>query len=76
MIFMTMEVVDKDYVAIKVSKKIGKAGIKRLTDYARYLEINKSTPKKKVSKKVIKELADEITTAAWEKLKKKRGFKW
>ena len=73
---MTMEVVDKDYVAIKVSKKIGKAGIKRLTDYARYLEINKSTPKKKVSKKVIKELADEITTAAWEKLKKKRGFKW
>lgn len=73
---MTVEVIDKDYISIKVSKKIGKAGIKRLTDYAHYLEINKDVPKKKVSKKVIKELADEITAAAWEKLKKKRGFKW
>ena len=71
-----MEIIDKDHIAIKVSKKIGKAGIKRLTDYARYLEVNKDAPKKKVSKKVIKELADEITTAAWGKLKKKRGFKW
>lgn len=73
---MTVEVIDKDYIAIKVSKKIGKAGIKRLTDYARYLEINKDAPEKKVSKKVIKELADDITAAAWERLKKKRGFKW
>ena len=73
---MTVEIIDKNHIAIKVSKKIGKAGIKRLTDYARYLEVNKDAPKKKVSKKVIKELADEITTAAWGKLKKKRGFKW
>lgn len=73
---MTVEVIDKDYIAIKVSKKIGKVGIKRLTDYAQYLEINKDVPKKKLSKKIIKELADEITAAAWEKLKKKRGFKW
>ena len=73
---MTVEIIDKDHIAIKVSKKTGKAGIKRLTDYARYLEVNKDAPKKKVSKKVIKELADEITTAAWGKLKKKRGFKW
>ncbi len=73
---MTVEITDKDYVTIRVSKKIGKAGIKRLTDYAQYLEINKDAPKKSVSKKVIAELADEITAAAWEKLKKKRGFKW
>jgi hypothetical protein len=73
---MTVEIIDKDYISIKVSKKIGKAGIKKLTDYAQYLEINKDAPKKKVSKKLIKELADEITAAAWEKLKKKRGFKW
>ena len=73
---MATELIEKDFVILKVSKKIGKAGIKRLTDYAHYLEINKDVPKKKVSKKVIKELADEITAAAWEKLKKKRGFKW
>lgn len=76
MYFMTVDVIDKDFVAIKVSKKIGKAGIKRLSDYAKFLEMNKDAPKKKVSKKIIKELADEITSAAWEKLKEKRGFKW
>ena len=72
---MTVEIIDKDYIAIKVSKKIGKAGIKRLTDYAQYLEINKDAPKKKVSKKIIKELADEITAAAWEKFKQKHNLK-
>lgn len=72
---MATEIIDKDYINIKVSKKIGRAGIKRLSDYARYLEINKAAPKK-ISKKKIAELADEITAAAWEKLKQKRGFKW
>jgi hypothetical protein len=67
--------IEKDYVTIRVSKKVGKAGIKRLTDYARYLEVNKDAPKK-ISKKKIEELADEVTAAAWERLKKKRGFKW
>lgn len=66
--------IDKDYVSIRVPKKIGKAGIRRITDYARYLEINSEAPKK-VSKKKIMELADEITAAAWEKLKKKRNIK-
>lgn len=72
---MATELIDKDYVSIKVSKKVGRAGIKRLTDYARFLEINKNAPKK-ISKKKIAELADEITASAWEKLKQKRGFKW
>ena len=72
---MATTIGEKDYVTIRVSKKVGKSGIKRLTDYARYLEVNKDAPKK-VSKKKIKELADEITAAAWERLKKKRGFKW
>lgn len=73
---MIVEATDKDYITIKVSKKIGKAGIKRITDYARYLEINKDAPKKRVSKKVIRELADEITTVAWEKFKKKHNLTW
>ncbi len=72
---MATELIDKDYVSIKVSKKIGTAGIRRLQELARFLEINKDAPKK-VSKKKIAELADEITAAAWEKLKQKRGFKW
>ena len=48
---MTVEIIDKDYIAIKISKKIGKAGIKRLTDYAQYLEITKDAPKKRYQKK-------------------------
>ena len=43
---MANELTDKEYVTIKVSKKVGRAGIKRLTDYARFLEINKDAPKK------------------------------
>lgn len=72
---MATEAIDKDYVTIKVSKKIGAAGIKRIRDYARLLEINKDAPKR-ISQKKITELADEITASAWEKLKEKRGFKW
>jgi hypothetical protein len=64
---------EKDYITIRVSKKVGKEGIKRLTDYARYLEVNKDVPKK-VSKKKIKELADEINAGAWEKFKKKHNL--
>ncbi len=71
---MTIEAIDKDFVTIRVSKKIGAAGIKNLESYARFLEINKDAPKK-VSKKKIMELADEVTAGAWEKSKEKRGFK-
>ncbi len=67
---MGTRISEKDYVTIRVSKKVGEEGIKRLTNYARYLEVNKDAPKK-VSKKKIKELADEVTAAAWEKFKKK-----
>ncbi len=72
---MASQLIDKDYVSIKVSKKIGIAGIKRVKEYVRFLEINKDAPKR-VSKKKVAELADEITAGAWEKLKQKRGFKW
>jgi len=72
---MATEAIDKDFVNIRVSKKIGAAGIKRVKDYVRFLEVNKDAPKR-ISKKKISELADEITAGAWEKLKEKRGFKW
>jgi hypothetical protein len=66
---MATAAIDKDFVTIRVSKKIGAAGIKNLESYARFLEINKDSPKK-VSKKKIMELADEVTAAAWKKFKK------
>ncbi len=72
---MATAAIDKDFVTIRISKKIGATGIKRVKDYVRFLEINKDAPKN-VSRKKIKELADEITASAWEKLKEKRGFKW
>ena len=70
---MATELIDKGYVSIKVSKKIGAAGIKRVKEYVRFLEINKDAPKK-VSKKKIMELADEITAGAWQKFKKKHNL--
>lgn len=72
---MATAAIDKDFVTIRISKKIGATGIKRVKDYVRFLEINNDAPKN-VSRKKIKELADEITASAWEKLKEKRGFKW
>ena len=72
---MATAAIDKDFVTIRISKKIGATGIKRVKDYVRFLEINKDASKN-VSRKKIKELADEITASAWEKLKEKRGFKW
>lgn len=54
---MAREAVDKDFVTIRISKKIGAAEIKNLENYARFLEINNDTPKK-VPKKKITELAD------------------
>ena len=70
---MTVEVIDKDYIAIKVSKKIGRAGIKRLKDFVKRLEAE-NEKSKKLNQKMIHELSREINKAAWEKLKKKRGF--
>lgn len=67
---MATEAIDKDYVMIKVPKSIGISGIRRIRDYARFLEINKNAPKK-MSKKKVTALADEVTAAAWVKFKKK-----
>ncbi|MBP6431646.1 MAG: hypothetical protein KA319_07765 [Ferruginibacter sp.] len=72
---MPTDIIDNNYVSIRVSKKVGKLAIQQLTDYAHYLETTKDAPQK-VSKKIITEIADDITASAWQKLKQKRGFKW
>lgn len=43
---MATEAIYKDFVTIRISKKIGAAGIKNLENYAPFLEINKDAPKK------------------------------
>jgi len=70
---MVTELNDKAYVTIKVSKKIGRSGIKRVKDFINFLETNKDAPGK-VTKKTINELSRKINKAAWDKLKDKRGI--
>jgi hypothetical protein len=70
---MATELIDKDYVSIKVSRKIGSNGIKRIKDYIQFLEKNGSAPRK-ISQKTINELSRKINKEAWAKLKKKRGL--
>lgn len=69
---MIMTKQEKDKTTIIVPRKLRKAEIKRVVDYLSLLE----EKPKKVSKKEIQKIADEVTKAAWEKLKQKRGFTW
>jgi hypothetical protein len=62
---MTVEVIDKDYIAIKVSKKIGSEGIERPKDFARSLEAENEKPKK-LKQKIINKFSREINKTAWE----------
>jgi hypothetical protein len=71
---MATETLDKDYVTIKVPRSIGSARIKRIKEYAKSLEEQKSNPVKKVPQRIINELSREINAKAWEKLKAKRGL--
>ncbi|MEP7142071.1 MAG: hypothetical protein ABI707_04330 [Ferruginibacter sp.] len=68
---MATEMIDKDYITIKVSKKIGRMGIQRIKDFINFLETNKDASRK-VPQKTINELSRKINKAAWDKLKKKR----
>jgi len=70
---MATEAIEKDYVTIRVPQAIGTTGIKRIKQNVKVLEANTQAPKR-ISKKRIKEIANEVTTAAWEKLKQKRGL--
>lgn len=71
---MATEVIDKDYVIIKVPKSIGISGIRRIRDYVKIVEANKNNPPIKLGKKKIAEIARKINKNAWENLKKKRGL--
>ncbi len=70
---MASEITDKEYVTIRIPKKIGSKGIKKVKDYIQFLEVNGGVPKK-VSQKTINEISRKINKDAWIKLKKKRGL--
>jgi predicted phosphoadenosine phosphosulfate sulfurtransferase len=70
---MASGIIDKDYVTVRVPKRIGTSGIRRIKEYIQFLENNGGVPKK-VSQKTIDEISRKINKEAWNKLKKKRGL--
>ena len=70
---MTVEVIDKDYIVIKVSKKIGTEGINRIKAFVKSLEADTGKPKK-LNQKIINELSREINKAALARFKKAKGI--
>ena len=60
----------KEIITISFSAKVGTKGLKAIKELVEMIEAQSLMP----SRKAINELANEIDKAAWEKLKKKRGF--
>ena len=57
-------------ITVSFSSSVGKEGLKSIKRYVEMLEKTPAPKPKKVSKAVIKEIADEITKVGWEKMKK------
>ncbi len=72
---MPTQTLDKDYVTIKVPRSIGAARIKRIKDYVKSVEEEKSAPVKKVPQRIINELSKEINTKAWNRILEKFDMK-
>jgi hypothetical protein len=67
---MVVEAKQNDKVTISFSGSVGTNGIKRIKNYVEFLELNATS--NSLPEKNIKNLADTITTAAWQKMKKKK----
>ena len=65
---------NKEKITVSFSGDVGKEGLTHIKSYIEFLERNKRYKKKKVSQKIINKLADEVTEAAWQKLKQKKGL--
>jgi hypothetical protein len=72
---MVTQTLDKEYITIKVPRNIGASRIKRIKDYARSVEEEKSAPVKKVPKRIINELSREINAKAWDRILEKFDMK-
>ena len=62
---------EKDKTTIIVPRRLRKAELERVINYLSFLEIK---PKKRITKKQIQELSDEVNAAAWKRFKKMRGI--
>lgn len=67
-------IADKDFITLKVSKKLGRAKIMQLKKYIKSLESDIDRPRKKVPQAIINKLADEVNEGIWEKFKKAHGL--
>jgi hypothetical protein len=64
---------ERNKTTIIIPRRLKKSELKSLINY---ISMSETPPRKKVTKKQIMELSNEINAAAWEKIKKKRGFTW
>jgi hypothetical protein len=69
---MVVEKKTKEMITISFSAKVGTKGLKAIKELVEMIEAQSLMP----SRKAINKLADDINKAAWEKLKKERGFNW
>jgi hypothetical protein len=60
----------EEKITVSFSSSVGTEGLKSIKRYVEMLEKTPTPKPKKVSKAVIKEIADEIAKAGWEKMKK------
>lgn len=64
---------EKNKTTIVLQRRLKKAELEKAISYLDVL----TKPERNIQKKMtVKEIADEVTKSAWEKLKEKRGFKW
>ena len=69
---MIVEKRTREIITISFSAKVGTKGLKAIKELVEMIEAQSLMP----SRKAINELANEKDKAAWEKLKKERGFHW
>ena len=71
---MIIEKKTKDKITVSFSGNVGKTGLESIKNYIEFLEKGNRVKRKKVSQSTINKLADEVTAAAWQRLKKERGI--
>ena len=55
-------------ITVSFSSSVGDEGLKNIKNYIEFLEKNKISSSKKVSKALVAKIADEITASGWKKM--------
>ncbi|HWB25417.1 MAG TPA: hypothetical protein VG738_08045 [Chitinophagaceae bacterium] len=69
---MVTAVQDKNKTTITISRRLTKKELERVINY---IDLPVITPRKSVTRKDLKKLADEIGDTMWKKFAKQRGLK-